>query len=1135
MASQKNIKIKTGTLKRVFKEVNSYEKELQMELARTEKMKAEGADSHDLKQQESVLGETQMMIPDAKKRLQNAFQDLQSAVEEGEADASLQESATRRGSFQAVSRRSDCFSMTFSFNLPNNHLRMVRASDEGFFKNLIDQKEKEIVSLWEQRIQKLEEKLLSREADLDAVTDNFTQLQEDFQYNLSLLEARDFELEAYDASFSGLQAAVVDGERLLKEARSALADAEAQLQEERRRAEEDAAHSRQKVVEAREQVEQAQWHCEEELRKQRQAFEAINGDLMRQVAEAQEALDLQRRELTRQYEENLLKQETESQLCLDETTAKTFGAEQQCKKLERKLRMMEEGVEQLQDDSSKLRATLEAKERQVEALSWELEKVRELRETEGAELQAQLNASLKRNEEMEEDFGDKTTELVAALSAVQQMMSRQQQEHAAELASISRRSEDEAAALKAKVAAAVKRAQEAEAHKLEQGESYKKQVHELELKLEEQTAAAQRSLDAALAASADQDHRLEQTRQELTDQLWRKGAELDAAQSKLDAAQRTLEERRADVANYKEQLVAGAAREKELQRQVVQATLRGEQDAEEKERRAVARSEALILSLQQQRDHANALHKQAEERAAELAHELQRLVKTHQQRPQSPPSFVPPRPSTAPTPGGAFSGAKRPPPIAVPHRGGGASSLGSPLPAPSPIPSLHMSFAASPGPGGGLKSPRDRPHKLFKAYEDAAEEVESGRAGRSGYENDEHSGFRITGDGELAGNEELEEENELLRRSLAGMAAQNEQIRAVVHHMRGEMEELQKRAVVAMTPRTGPARTEGARNEEESLGVAAGGGTKAGSEPQGSAGLGNHMTGAGGGSVADVAGVTSIEGQGGNHGESAGGGGVNTPEVEQLRYELGTVQQRLAQMSARLEPVLTTVQSLQHPGVNEPPPGLFPLYAPAHLPRIGPGPERGQSAPSSGAGRSGFGQGYEGLGMGHAPPGEQLSLALEEVRRLGEERDRLMELSNALRADLKKRTAANPSVNLPNPVVADPKPELPAPFVRPPVGQRSVPLVTTRPLTAQTNAVREAQGKPTEGVRSAAVSKGGAMPPAGAPFVVAGVQAPRPTIVEIIHKGTASQRAKLKAVQQRRQAEPPQVRNYNVRDDREPA
>lgn len=56
------------------------------------------------------------------------------------------------------------------------------------------------------------------------------------------------------------------------------------------------------------------------------------------------------------------------------------------------------------------------------------------------------------------------------------MMSRQQEEHVAELASINRRSEEEVAALKAKLEAAVKRAQEAEAQRLEQGENYKKQV-----------------------------------------------------------------------------------------------------------------------------------------------------------------------------------------------------------------------------------------------------------------------------------------------------------------------------------------------------------------------------------------------------------------------------------------------------------------------------------------------------------------------------------------------------------------------------------------------------------------------------------------------------------------------------------
>jgi hypothetical protein len=47
--------------------------------------------------------------------------------------------------------------------------------------------------------------------------------------------------------------------------------------QERRKAEENEAQYKQKLVEAREQVEQTQWRCDEELRKQRHGFEAING------------------------------------------------------------------------------------------------------------------------------------------------------------------------------------------------------------------------------------------------------------------------------------------------------------------------------------------------------------------------------------------------------------------------------------------------------------------------------------------------------------------------------------------------------------------------------------------------------------------------------------------------------------------------------------------------------------------------------------------------------------------------------------------------------------------------------------------------------------------------------------------
>ncbi|KAH0932454.1 hypothetical protein HID58_009571, partial [Brassica napus] len=50
----------------------------------TAAMKDKGADPYDLKQQENVLGESRMMIPDCHKRLEAALADLKSTLAESE-------------------------------------------------------------------------------------------------------------------------------------------------------------------------------------------------------------------------------------------------------------------------------------------------------------------------------------------------------------------------------------------------------------------------------------------------------------------------------------------------------------------------------------------------------------------------------------------------------------------------------------------------------------------------------------------------------------------------------------------------------------------------------------------------------------------------------------------------------------------------------------------------------------------------------------------------------------------------------------------------------------------------------------------------------------------------------------------
>ncbi|XP_020586242.1 tubulin-folding cofactor A [Phalaenopsis equestris] len=82
MATLRQLKVKTGSCKRVLKELVSYEREVKMEAEKTANMKEKGADPYDLKQQENVLAESRMMIPNCRNRLEVLLADLKATLEE---------------------------------------------------------------------------------------------------------------------------------------------------------------------------------------------------------------------------------------------------------------------------------------------------------------------------------------------------------------------------------------------------------------------------------------------------------------------------------------------------------------------------------------------------------------------------------------------------------------------------------------------------------------------------------------------------------------------------------------------------------------------------------------------------------------------------------------------------------------------------------------------------------------------------------------------------------------------------------------------------------------------------------------------------------------------------------------------
>lgn len=80
-ASIRELKIKTGIVKRMTKEKAAYIKEVEVERERLVKMKDTGKDEYELKRQEEVIAESLSMIPHTHKKLLTAYSDLKEALD----------------------------------------------------------------------------------------------------------------------------------------------------------------------------------------------------------------------------------------------------------------------------------------------------------------------------------------------------------------------------------------------------------------------------------------------------------------------------------------------------------------------------------------------------------------------------------------------------------------------------------------------------------------------------------------------------------------------------------------------------------------------------------------------------------------------------------------------------------------------------------------------------------------------------------------------------------------------------------------------------------------------------------------------------------------------------------------------
>eukprot|EP00735_Rhodelphis_limneticus_P002328 TRINITY_DN1315_c0_g1::TRINITY_DN1315_c0_g1_i1::g.20032::m.20032 TRINITY_DN1315_c0_g1::TRINITY_DN1315_c0_g1_i1::g.20032 ORF type:complete len:109 (+),score=24.55,sp/P80584/TBCA_RABIT/45.00/2e-17,TBCA/PF02970.11/1.8e-26,DUF2333/PF10095.4/0.048,APG6/PF04111.7/0.095,DUF4404/PF14357.1/0.22,DUF342/PF03961.8/0.37,V_ATPase_I/PF01496.14/0.93,DUF4407/PF14362.1/1.3,IncA/PF04156.9/72,IncA/PF04156.9/25 TRINITY_DN1315_c0_g1_i1:102-428(+) len=104
----KDLTIKAGKLKRIYKEYLSYQKERRDQEAKIKRMQDEGKDEYDIKKQREVLQETLTMIPDTRSRLTAAIKELEEYLNTVQ-DQDIKEAAEYKAALDSIEEAKAAF------------------------------------------------------------------------------------------------------------------------------------------------------------------------------------------------------------------------------------------------------------------------------------------------------------------------------------------------------------------------------------------------------------------------------------------------------------------------------------------------------------------------------------------------------------------------------------------------------------------------------------------------------------------------------------------------------------------------------------------------------------------------------------------------------------------------------------------------------------------------------------------------------------------------------------------------------------------------------------------------------------------------------------------------------------------
>ncbi|XP_013361510.1 PREDICTED: coiled-coil domain-containing protein 57 isoform X2 [Chinchilla lanigera] len=453
-------------------------------------------------------------------------------------------------------------------------------SSEQALSELLMRKEEEWRVLQAQHSRLQEAALQDTQRQLEEAQGKLRRLQEDFVYNLQVLEERDHELERYDAAFARARGQEEARQAEMSELKVEVAKLKQELAREVRHVVELQEQLQLRSQEHRLELDRIHSDKNDEMDHQREQYENLKWRLERKLEQLDGELALQRQELLLEFESKMQKQEHEFRLQADSMSNTVLAHELKVKLLNKELEALKAAGAQATECLQRAETANAELEKKLQGCTWELR-----------DLEAVKDARIK-------DLEDTLHSVQLTRKKEEEMFNRKHEE-------LDRLARERDAVLVAVKGAHVEQLRESEAR-----------VQELQAHCESLEVQLRRAEWAQADAAKEKDAVIDRLRDEAA--ALKAGWDAQVAQMSKEAVSRDLQTQmlqeeelklkaqlvrtQQDIDRYKQQLSQAVERERNLERDQVQLGLDWQRRCDDIERDQIQRSEALIQGLTKARD-----------------------------------------------------------------------------------------------------------------------------------------------------------------------------------------------------------------------------------------------------------------------------------------------------------------------------------------------------------------------------------------------------------------------------------------------------------------------------------------------------------------------------------------------------